>query len=74
MREISFSDETSIPFASPSVPPSAHYRDGSPATQARNKSLVSLMSELHQGDRREGLVWLMLALSAAALLALSLWI
>jgi hypothetical protein len=73
MREISFSDETSIPLARPSVPKIAHYRAGSPATRAKNKSLVSLLSDLHRGDRREGLVWLALALSAAVLMVLSFW-
>jgi len=73
MRETSFSDEISIPLASPSVPKIARYRVGSPSTKAENKSLVTLMSDLHRGDRREGLVWLVLALSAAGLIVLSLW-
>jgi hypothetical protein len=34
--------------------------------------LPQLMSEVRSGDRREGLVWFVLALSAAALLVLSL--
>jgi len=73
MTEMSFSDKTSIPLASPLVPKIARYRAGYPETKAKNKSLLSLMSDLHRGDRREGLVWLVLALSAAALMVLSFW-
>ena len=73
MRELSFSDETSIPLARPSVPQIARYRAGSPVIKAKNKSLVSLVSGLQRGYRREGMVWLLLALSAGALMVLSLW-
>ena len=71
MREISFSDKTTIPLVGASVPEIARHRAHYPATRARNKSLVSLMSDVRKGYRREGLVWLVLALSAVALLALS---
>ena len=73
MTEIGFSDEQSIPLASPSVPQIPYYRADSAAAKTGNKTLVSLVNDLHRGDRREGLVWLVLALSAAALMVLSVW-
>ena len=76
MAEISLSDKTSIPLAGPSAPQIARYRAGSPSIRAgkksaSNKSLVSLAAEVQRGDRREGIVWLVLGLSAAALMVLS---
>ena len=71
MAEISLSEKTSMPLAGPSVPQIARYVPRSRATKATNKSLVSLMTEVQRGDRREGIVWLVLALSAAALMVLS---
>jgi len=71
MAEISLSDKTSIPLAGASAPPVARYWAGSPAVKARNKTLVTLAAEVQRGDRREGIVWLVLALSAAALMVLS---
>jgi hypothetical protein len=71
MAQISLSDKTSIPLAGPSVPHIARYWAGSRSIKAPNKSLVSLAAEVQRGDRREGIVWLVLGLSAAALMVLS---
>jgi hypothetical protein len=71
MAEISLSDKTSIPLAGPSAPQITRYWACSGAIRAGNKSLVSLAAEVQRGDRREGIVWLVLGLSAAALMVLS---
>jgi len=76
MAEISLSDKTSMPLAGTPVPHIARHWAGSPSIKARNKSapnksLVSLAAEVQRGDRREGIVWLVLGLSAAALMILS---
>jgi len=72
MSEISLFDETSIGIVERPEPQISLPRAvASAATTARNKSLIKLTSDLHRGNRREGWIWLILALSCAVLVVLS---
>jgi len=68
MNELRVPAGAAAPFTSSSV------RRVSQARKTGNKSLGNLTTGLRKGDRQEGLIWLVLTLSAAMLIVLRLWI
>jgi hypothetical protein len=66
MNEMSIAVGTSAPITSPSA------RQISRAAKAGDKSVINLHTNHRKGGRQEGLVWLVLTLSAALLIVLRL--